>query len=38
MFGRIAMSEISSSAWCVAPSGPTEIPPWAPAIFTLRFP
>ena len=24
----------SSSAWWVAPSGPTEMPPWAPAIFT----
>ena len=28
---------ISSIAWCVAPSGPTEMPPWAPPIFTLRL-
>ncbi len=29
------MSAISSSAWCVAPSGPTEIPACAPIIFTF---
>ena len=33
--GRMVIKVISSSDWWVAPSGPTEIPPWAPAIFTL---
>ena len=29
------MIAMSSIAWCVAPSGPTETPACAPAIFTL---
>jgi len=28
MFGRTLMMPMSSNAWCVAPSGPTETPAW----------
>src|SRR5579883_2164596 len=38
MFGSPHMANRSSSAWCVAPSGPTETPPCAPAIITLNSP
>ena len=37
MFGRTRISATSSSAWCVAPSGPTEIPACAPPSFTFRL-
>jgi len=36
MFGMARTMAISSIAWCVAPSGPTLIPPCAPPIFTGR--
>ena len=35
MFGITRMIAMSSIAWCVAPSGPTETPACAPAIFTF---
>ena len=35
IFGITRMIAMSSIAWCVAPSGPTETPACAPAIFTL---
>ena len=37
MLGRMLIRASSSSAWWVAPSAPTEMPPCAPAIFTFRF-
>ena len=37
MFGRHLIIAISSRAWWLAPSGPTESPPCAPPNFTLRL-
>jgi len=36
-FGSTLVIAMSSSAWCVAPSGPTDIPACAPIIFTFAF-